>query len=216
MKLLSKKAVLLPVVICAIFCRCLTNVEPEQNGFTPEAQVYVDKILKENKITKWDVNVVWNTSSGGLSNPIGYKLVLVVDDTVILTNALDSMRLNGIYRFDKSGGGTGGGMVSLRFVGLNIESFSLDSIRIITDTVICMEHLDLGSCNLTHLPSEIGKIRVNSLDISSNHIKDLPLEIMSIFSHLPTGGSISITGNPIDMGYWDSIPDTLQNWLRAH
>ena len=101
--------------------------------------------------------------------------------------------------------------------GGTISSAIIDSINIITDSIINFPGLNLSFCNLTHLPKEIGKLRVQKMNIGSNKIKDLPLEIMSIFNHLhPDTGSIGIAGNPIDKGYWDSIPDTLRNWLIKH
>ena len=101
--------------------------------------------------------------------------------------------------------------------GGKVSSAIIDSINIKTDSIIIFPGLNLSFCNLSHLPKEIGKLRVQSFDIGYNKIKDLPLEIMSIFNHLhPDTGSIGITGNPIDKGYWDSIPDTLRNWLIKH
>jgi hypothetical protein len=94
----------------------------------------------------------------------------------------------------------------------------IDSIEIRTDSVIVVPWLDLEDCHLTHLPPQIGeKIRTKALDISFNNITYLPLEIMNIFSHLPAdSGKIKIMSTPIDKSYWDSLPDTLKNWLRLH
>ena len=98
-----------------------------------------------------------------------------------------------------------------------ISSAIIDSIEIITDSVIVFPGLNLSYCNLTNIPPEIGKIRVHGLDIGSNKIKTLPLEIMSIFNHLPVdSGIIRIAGNPLSQDYWDSIPDTLKNWIIRH
>jgi hypothetical protein len=93
----------------------------------------------------------------------------------------------------------------------------IDSIEIRTDSVIVIPSLSLSDCNLTHLPPEIGKIRTEGLDLSYNNLKELPLEVMSVFDHLPPGtGHIKIQGNPIDKGYWNSLPDTLRNWMKAN
>ena len=93
----------------------------------------------------------------------------------------------------------------------------IDSIEVRTDSVVFLPGLNLSDCNLTHLPKEIGKLRVQRLNVGYNKIKDLPLEIMAIFSHLhPDSGDINCMGSPITQEYWDSIPDTLRNWIRSH
>ncbi len=149
--------------------------------------------------------------------PTGYRLGIKVDKMIVLTNTIDSLRLYGIYRenMGKYYGSTGG-MIDLRLSGIRVICDTLDSICIFTDSIISLPSIYLGS-NLTHLPPEIGKLRVSSLDVSYNKIKDLPLEIMSIFSHLPdSSGDIDCMDNPITQQYWDSIPDTLRNWIKIH
>lgn len=61
--------------------------------------------------------------------------------------------------------------------GGSIYSAYIDSIEIRTDSVVILPALSLSDCNITHLPPEIGKLRLNNLDISYNKIKDLPLEL---------------------------------------
>lgn len=92
---------------------CLNFDEPEPDAFTPEAKVFVDLIMKENAGSNYDVNIIDTSAGGGFAKPIGYILGLLVEEKVVLTNTINSLRMNGIYRFDKSGYGTGGGMVDL-------------------------------------------------------------------------------------------------------
>jgi len=119
MKLLSKKAILLPGLICATLFNCINDVESEQNGFTSDAQVFVDRILKENNISKYNLDIISSTGESGLGTPVGYHLGLIVGRSIVLTNTIDSLRVHGIYRFNKSGYGTGGGMVNLSFMGIS-------------------------------------------------------------------------------------------------
>lgn len=209
-----KKKIFILVSIAVFFNGCFHYEEPESNGFTPVAQVYADRILAENHLTKYEVNVNWSSASSGLSNPVGYYLVLRVNDTVTLTNTIDSMRLYGTYRFDKVGGGTGGGMVDLPFLGINVECDTLDSIRINTGTVICLGLLDLGKCNLTHLPPEIGKVRVQSLDLTNNNLTTLPLEIMQLLDPPKCYSYTVIDWSSQKNFSFNSLPDTLKNWFN--
>ena len=209
---------ILSVWIFLFLLSCNINFSPrETDGFTPEAQVFVDMIMEENPGASYDVNIVEAASSFGFINPVGYVLGIIVENRVILTNTIDSLRNNGTYRFEKASYGDGRGMVDLNFCGIKIKCSNLDSIEIRTDSVIVIPSLSLSDCNLTHLPPEIGKIRTEGLDLSYNNLKELPLEVMSVFDHLPPGtGHIKIQGNPIDKGYWNSLPDTLRNWMKAN
>ncbi len=66
-----------------------------------------------------------------------------------------------------------------RFTGDIYPEF-IDSIEIRTDTVIIMPSLDLEHCHLDHLPPEIGKLRVNGLDMTNNYFKNVPDELMEL------------------------------------
>jgi len=210
MRLLSKYLI---IVVSIFYVNCTNSDEWEKQRFTSEAQVYIDRILKENNTTEYNVDVSYNSSLGAY----GYHLGLIIDKQIVITSTIDSLRLHGTYRYDKNTYLNGGELVDASFWGISAECDTLDSIQIITDSVIVLRDLILGDCNLTHVPPEIGKMRVNSLNISCNQIKDLPLEIMSIFNHLTNdSGTININDSPITQEYWDSIPDTLRNWLLEH
>jgi len=220
MKLLSKKRVLLfMIVLLIVNCGTIDN-ESEPDAFTAKAQIYVDRILAENSTKEYSVGILTTGVDGGMSGtrPTGYVLKINVESMLVLTNSIDSLRIYGIYRKNLSDYyGAGGGMADLPLMGIRALCDTLDSIEIVTDSVIVMPALSVSSTNLTHLPAEIGKIRVGGLDISDNQIKDLPLEIMSIFDYLSDdSGKIKTMENPFSQSYWDSLPDTLQQWLTKH
>jgi hypothetical protein len=220
MNLLYKVKILFLACFCTIISSCLDYDEPEKGGFTPEAQVFVDRMLAENNTDDYTVDIITVGVSDGMAgiSPIGYLLGVKVDSVIVLTNTIDNLRLNGIYKESRRKyHGAGGGMKELPFMGITIKCDTLDSIKIVTDSVLKMPSLGLGSCNLMYLPTLIGKLKVNALDLNDNHLKELPFEVMSIFDHLPQdNGKINVSDNPISQNYWDSVPDTLQKWLKKH
>src|SRR5690554_4317074 len=64
---------ILSVWIFLFLLSCNINFSPrETDGFTPEAQVFVDMIMEENPGASYDVNIVEAASSFGFINPVGY------------------------------------------------------------------------------------------------------------------------------------------------
>jgi len=170
------------LIIALTINGCLNFEEPEKEGFTPETMKYVDKILEENNTDTYDIYIENYTTSSGLGGPKGYYLRPHVNGIIVLTNTIDSLRIHGVYRKNTYGYGNSRGMVDLDCMGIAAISIddTLDSICIITDSVIIMPKLGLGFSNLTHLPPEIGKLRLQALDITYNDITTLPIEVMQL------------------------------------
>jgi hypothetical protein len=198
------------------FC-CQEWPKQEQSSFTPDAQRFINMILDENPGATCDVDIIDSSTGGGFSDPGGYMLGLIVGDKVVLTNTIDSLRQNGIYRFWKSGYGTGSSMVDLEFRGIKVKCDTLDSIEIISDSVIALERLDLRWCNLIYLPPEIGKIRTKKLDISWNKGIILPVEITQM-------DSLPQPYNTFDVDFdqtwtaetFETLPEWAKDWLGKH
>ncbi len=121
MTLLSKIIELIVTLLFLTQVSCLNWPEPEPDAFTSGAQIFVNRILLENPGATYDVNIVDTDAGHGFSEPIGYLLGLIVEDRVVFTNTIDSLRNNGIYRFDKKDYGTGSAMVDLQFMGIKME-----------------------------------------------------------------------------------------------
>lgn len=187
--------------------------ESEPEGFTPETQLVVDKIMDENPGASYDVIIVEESSTFGFSTSIAFRLEIFVEDKVVLTNTIDSLK-DGIYRFETTPYNGPGGIVYLKFNGIAVRSSKLDSIEIRTDSVIVTPYLSLGDCNLTHLPPEIGKIRTAELGLSYNCLKELPLEIMQILDPPKCFKYTSISMNGLPNLKHDSLPDTLKDWFE--
>jgi len=107
------------------------------------------------------------------------------------------------------------------FQGMNISyevAMKIDSIDVRTDSVVLMQKLDLSQCNLTHLPPEIGKMRVSSLDISYNYttLMTLPDELMQL-SESPRYWDTLIVNYDIGaVNGMVGVSDTLKSWLQRH
>jgi len=144
----------LTIYLSILSINCTNSDEWEKQGFTSEAQVYIDRILKENNTTEYNVDVSYNSSLGGY----GYHLGLIIDKQLVITNTVDSLRLHGAYRYDKNTYLNGGELVDASFWGISAECDTLDSIQIITDSVIVLKDLILGDCNLTRSPSAFCRI----------------------------------------------------------
>jgi hypothetical protein len=98
--------------------------------------------------------------------------------------------------------------------GGTIYQAYIDSIEVRTDSVIVLPGLNLSDCGLTHLPPEIGKMRVKSLDITYNNLTTLPLEIMQLLDP-PKYFSYTIMDWSGSKDFkFDSLPDTLKNWFE--
>ena len=197
---------------------CFHYEEPDKEGFTPETQIFVNRILKENNTSTYEVKIHTYTAESGLGGPDGYSLAITVNNKVVLTNTLDSLSLHGKYHVSTSGYGNDRGFIDVPFMGLQVRCDTLDSIQIITGSVIKAPGLGLGGCNLTHLPSEIGKLRVQSLNIGENYpsLKSLPDELMQL-SEPPKYWDTLIVN--YDMGAVNVMPgvsDTLKQWLLKH
>ena len=193
---------------------CFNFPEQEQSSLTEGALRYTNRIMDENPGASYDINVIDSSVGHDFLEPVGYLLGLNVDDKVVLTNYIDSLRNNGVYRFWKSGYGTGSSVVDLEFRGIKIKCDTLDSIKIMTDAVIALETLDMSWCNLTRLPPEIGKIRTQSLDISENRMSQLPMEIMQLLAPPQYYPYTRINLNGLPNLKFDSLPDTLQDWFN--
>jgi hypothetical protein len=99
-----------------------------------------------------------------------------------------------------------------------ISSANIDSIKVITDSVIILPGLSLSYCNLAHLPPEIGKLRVKSLDIGYNYntLRSLPDELMQL-SEPPYCWDTLIVN--YDMGAvktMTGVSDSLKAWLQKY
>ncbi len=90
----------------------------------------------------------------------------------------------------------------------------IDSIEVRTDSVIILPSLSLSDCNLTHLPKEIGKLRVQTLSIEYNNLTTLPLDIMQLLSPPKYYPYTSILLSGQKNFNFDSLPDTLKNWFK--
>jgi Leucine-rich repeat (LRR) protein len=207
MKLFFKKA-MLAVVLQLFFLSCISSPPPDEPFPPVSEQRIITEILQQNNVSvsnyiREDL-IIHHNDWPYEYEETGYQIL--IDDTsihkLVLTETINQLN------------------DSRLFLGISVSygnALFIDSIEIKTDSVIILPGLDISQCNLTHLPPEIGKIRTQSLDVSYNSLKDLPLEVMSVFNHLESGeGLISIMGNPIDKSYWDSLPDTMQTWLREH
>ena len=217
---ISKYFNLLGSIICLLLSCVIDPPRPPETGFTPEAMEIVKKILAENNADDYTVDVQrGDDNTGGLgSDPVGYILGVKIDGVLVLTNTVDSLRLKGIYR--KQEGFSSFTVFDLPCMGISAKCDTLDSIRIITDSVIVVQHLGLGFSNLNHLPPEIGKIRTEYLDLSYNYktLKYLPDELMQI-SGPPFHFDTLIV--KYDMGAVrgmssESVSDSLKNWLLKH
>ena len=199
----------------SIISGCVINPpRPPETGFTPEAMEIVKKILAENNADDYTVDVQrGDDNTGGLgSDPVGYILGVKIDGVLVLTNTVDSLRLKGIYR--KQEGFSSFTVFDLPCMGISAKCDTLDSIRIITDSVIVVQHLGLGFSNLNHLPPEIGKIRTEYLDLSYNNLKELPLEVMQLLDPPQYYKYTSININGLPNLKYDSLPDTLKYWFE--
>ena len=213
------KIILLTGTIFSLFqIYCQEWPKQEQSAFTPDAQRFINKILDENPGASSDIDIIDSAISDGFREPVGYMLRLFVSDKVVLTNTVDSLRQNGVYRFWKSGYGTGSGMVDLGFRGIKVACDTLDSIDILSDSVIALERLDLSWCNLLKLPTEIGKLRLQLFNIGFNYqtLKSLPDELIHISDPPVYWDTLIIK---YDVGAVNAMPgvsDTLKQWLTTH
>lgn len=216
MILLFKMSLKTIMILVAIQISCF-DYDSEPDAFTPEAKVFVNQIMKENPGATYDVGIVDTAAGGGFNKPIAYVFGLIVKEKAVLTNTIDSLRIYGIYRFNKSGYGTGGGMVDLPFRGIKVKCDTLDSIEIITDSVIALQYLDFSWCNISHMPPQIGKIRTRVLDISWNKGLVLPIEITYMDSLPQPYDSLTVR---IDQTWtqssFDSLPEWTKEWLGTH
>ena len=211
---ISKYFNLLGSIICLLLSCVIDPPRPPETGFTPEAMEIVKKILAENNATDYTVDVQrGGDNTGGLGrDPVGYILGVKIDSVLVLTNTVDSLRLKGIYR--KQEGFSSFTVFDLPCMGVSAKCDTLDSIRIITDSVIVVQHLGLGFSNLNHLPPEIGKIRTEYLDLSYNNLKELPLEVMQLLDPPQYYKYTSININGLPNLKYDSLPDTLKYWFE--
>jgi hypothetical protein len=197
---------------------CFHYEESEKSGFTADAQIFVDKLLKENNTTKYVIDIVDVSISGGFANPIGYHLGLIVDSCVVLTNTIDSLNSYGIYRFEKSEYGNGGGLKDLPFMGISVKCDTLDSISVVTDSFIKLQDLGLGFTNLTHLPAKINKLRVKTIDIGYNYktLQGLPDELMQLSEPPKYWDTLIVNYDMGAVNQMTTVSDTLKKWLLLH
>ena len=203
----------------SIISGCVINPpRPPETGFTPEAMEIVKKILAENNATDYTVDVQrGGDNTGGLGrDPVGYILGVKIDSVLVLTNTVDSLRLKGIYR--KQEGFSSFTVFDLPCMGVSAKCDTLDSIRIITDSVIVVQHLGLGFSNLNHLPPEIGKIRTECLDLSYNSgLKSLPIEIKQMDSIPQPYVSLDVNCDQTWTNEtFDTLPEWTKEWLGKH
>ena len=102
--------------------------------------------------------------------------------------------------------------------GGSIYSAYIDSIELRTDSVIILPGISLSDCNLTHLPKEIGKLRIKSLDIGYNYktLKSLPDELMQLSEPPFYWDSLTINYDMGAVKSMENVSDSLKNWLVKH
>ncbi len=83
---------------------------------------------------------------------------LTVRDTSVHTAVLTDV-LNNLTAIDSR-------FMGVAYTGRN--GLHIDSIKIVTNGVIVLNTLGLSLCNLTHLPTDMKKIRVKHLDLTDN------------------------------------------------
>ena len=196
----------LAVTFSMILCSCINDYQSDP--FPPlDEQNVISMILQENGIL---VDNIRNKLH------IGYRqwpdddqeesYEILIDDTSIHTLVLTET----INRLQKSD----------YFRGMNIAygvAMQIDSINIKADSVIIMPNLDLGQCNLTHLPPEIGKIRTQSLDISWNKGLILPKEITHMDSMPQPYEMLDVDFDQTwTAETFDSLPAWAKGWLGKH
>ena len=164
-----------------------------------EEQNIISEILKENGINAgkdvFDYLVIDYTEF--TNHETSYEIIIDNPNisTIVLSTTINKLKNSKFFQ------------------GINFAygiGMSIDSVEIRTDSVIILPFLGLSQCNLTHLPTEIGKIRTKKLDISDNHLTTLPLEIMNILNEPKPFKATSIS---MDGLLHDSLPDTLLTWF---
>jgi hypothetical protein len=211
MKLLSKKKLILFLSIFAIISGCLNFEEPSK-GFTisDEEKILIRKFATENgypetMVVDSFVRYVYDKWPDEMKK-LDYYLTFPKQDaiprTLVLSDVLSligkSLRVH--YELAPYGG--------------TVYQAYIDSIEIRTDSIIVLPGLSLSDCNLTHLPAEIGKLRIKALDIGYNSISDLPLEIMQILDPPKYYSYTLIKRDGLHKFHFDSLPDTLKNWFN--
>jgi hypothetical protein len=107
------------------------------------------------------------------------------------------------------------------FLGVNTistvsEDSRIDSIAIISDSIIKIFDLDAENNNIKVIPKEISRLRSTRVMLGGNQISILPSEIMQIFDtnyYHAAAGEIYLDWNRIDTLL---LSDTLKAWLSKY
>jgi hypothetical protein len=99
-----------------------------------------------------------------------------------------------------------------------ISSATIDSIVIKTDSIIIIPGLNLSYCHLTHLPPEIGKMRVKSFDFSNNYsnLISLPDELMQLSEEPKYWDTLIVKYDKGTVTSMSTVSDSLKSWLVKH
>jgi len=208
-----KISLLLPIIIT--LWGCIVEESDVRSGLNSSATKYLDKIVAENPGSTYEVELdkYYGKEDGRYKYARGYFINLVVDSQVVLTNNIDSLRELGFYYSSTSQESE----MELELLGITIKCDTLDSIKIVTDSVIAVKSLDFEYCNIDHLSPEIGKIRTQELVLSYNRLSGLPIEILQMDSLPQPYDSLDIVKN----GMWnnttyDTLPKEIKDFLNQH
>lgn len=160
-------------------CGCIDEEPERKKGFNDRANYFLKKIMEENPAASYEVvlDKHYGKEDGIYKYASGYSLKLLVGSMVVLSNNIDSLREQGIY-YESTSSHT---EMELKLLGITVQSDNLDTVQIVTDSVIMLPSLELGLCNLSQIPAEIGQLRVQRLDLRSNpHLTTLPIEISNM------------------------------------
>ena len=192
-----------------IFVSCISDYDSD-SVFPPYyEQLIIKEILEENNISVdylRDKLLIEYFDWPNDDKEKGYTILF--DDTSIHTINLTTT-INNLQN-------------STFFNGINIcyrvGGAIIDSINIITDSVIIIPSLDLSYCNLKNLPAQIKKIRVRNLNIRDNHstLETLPDEMMQLSEPPFYWDTLLIEYDIRIVEKMDSVSDTLKSWLRSH
>jgi len=191
---------------------CSCSWWPEDSFFTDEQADIIRAILNENgysvdnheDVDKYVEFVslsehVYTKDKYWLLLPSKNQKVLVISK---LFNRLDEKLFSGVKTYSSS-----------RDTRL-FEQYLVDSLAVVSDTIVRVRVLDVGANNLRSICKEIKFVRAGRYDFGYNQLIDLPPEIMQIYdSAVYANINVNLDRNDIDTTL---LSDELKAWLQQH
>jgi len=165
-----------------------------ENGYSVDNHEDVDKYVEFVSLSEH----VYTKDKYWLLLPSKSQKVLVISK---LFNRLDEKLFSGVKTYSSSRDS-------------RKERFLVDSLAVVSDTIVRVRVLDMGANNLKSICKEIRFVRAGWYNFCENQLLNLPLEIMQVYdSAVYSNISVSLDGNDIDTTL---LSDELKIWLQQH